>query len=139
MFVQWNRTLHIGIPKVDQEHQHLVAIVNAFHDVHRRGAGREKVFTALNLLMKYVEIHFQHEEALMEAGHYPALEDHRKEHEDLTRQIFDLYARCKRGQAQITDETMEFLKHWLVDHILGMDREIQRYFSCRGIPKGWEM
>ena len=138
MLVQWNRTLRIGIPKVDREHQHLVAIINAFHEVHKSGAGREKVFTALNLLMKYVEVHFEHEEALMEVGHYPGTENHREEHEKLTRQIFDLYARCERGQAQVTDETMEFLKHWLVDHILGMDKEIERYFLCRGIPKGWE-
>ncbi len=138
MFVQWNRTLNIGIPKVDREHRHLVAILNAFHRVHQAGAGPDKVFTALNLLMRYADVHFRDEEALMEAGRYPRLAEHRREHEALTRKIFDLHARCRRGEAEVTDETMEFLKRWLLDHILGMDKEIERYFLCRGIPRGWE-
>ena len=138
MLVQWNRTLNIGIPKVDREHRHLVAIVNAFHEVHLAGASREKVFTALNLLMKYADVHFRNEEALMEAGRYPGLQEHREEHERLTRKIFDLHARCRAGQAEVTDETMAFLKRWLLDHILGMDKKIEKYFLCRGIPRGWE-
>ncbi len=138
MFVQWNRTLEIGIPKVDDEHRHLVDIVNAFHRIYEAGAARDKVFTVLNMLLRYAEIHFRSEEALMEAGNYPGLPEHREEHERLIQEVFELNARYEAADAEITSETMEFLKQWLLDHILSEDMKLREYFERRGIPPGWE-
>ncbi len=138
MFVQWNRTLAIGVPKVDNEHKHLVDVLNAFYRAFQAGVAREKVFAVLNMLLRYAEIHFRNEEALMEAANYPELQEHRKEHERLIEEVFDLNARCEVGKTEITFETMEFLKHWLLDHILAEDKKLRDYFEQRGIPPGWE-
>lgn len=41
LFVSWSDVFAVGIPKVDDEHRRRVGIVDAFHQVHRSGAGRE--------------------------------------------------------------------------------------------------
>ncbi len=137
MFIQWSEIFAVGVPRVDAEHRHLVGVVNAFHQLHRSEAGRDKVFPILNLLARYVEVHFQSEERLMEAGHYPHLPGHRREHEKLAEQIFALAARYEAGDAEITDQVMEFLKHWLLDHILQLDKQLEPFFRERGVPEEW--
>lgn len=137
MYVTWSELFEIGIPKIDAEHRHLTGIVNAFHDVVSAGEARGKVFAVLNLLTQYVEIHFRNEEALMEAGKYPGLLAHRREHERLTVQIFELAERYEAGAAQITTAVMDFLKNWLLDHILQEDRKIGEYFRGREVPAAW--
>jgi len=138
VFIEWSEAFAVGIPKVDAEHRHLVTIVNAFHQVHGSGAGRDKVFPVLNLLVQYVEVHFQSEESLMAAGKYPDLLKHRREHDKLTEQIFELAERYEAGDAEITYEVMEFLKSWLLEHILQMDKKLEPFFRKAGVPQGWE-
>lgn len=138
MFLEWSEVFEVGIPRVDAEHRHLVAVVNSFHEVYRSGAGREKIFPVLNLLVKYVEVHFRSEESLMAAGKYPDLLKHRREHDKLTEQIFDLAQKYEAGDAEIGYEVMEFLKSWLLDHILQRDKRLEPFFRERGIPPGWE-
>lgn len=138
MFLAWSEAFEVGIPKVDAEHRHLVSIVNSFHEVCRSGAGRKRVFPVLNLLVKYVEVHFQSEESLMGAGKYPDLLKHRREHDKLTEQIFELARKYEAGDAEVTGEVMEFLKGWLLDHILQVDKKLEPFFHERGIPPGWE-
>ena len=138
MYMPWSEVLEIGVPTVDGEHRHLAAVVNGFHDLYRAGAARDKIFQVLNLLAKYVEVHFRSEEMLMEAGRYPELLKHRREHDKLAEQIFSLAERYEAGDAEITQEVMEFLKGWLLDHILHTDKKLEPFFQARGIPPGWE-
>lgn len=138
MFIQWSEVFEVGVPRVDAEHRHLVGIVNAFYQVHRSGAAQGKVFSVLNLLVQYVEVHFQSEEALMAAGKYPDLLRHRRDHDRLAEEIFALAARYEAGEAEITDPVMEFLKSWLLEHILHLDQTLGSFFREHGIPPGWE-
>ncbi|MDF1555845.1 MAG: bacteriohemerythrin [Deferrisomatales bacterium] len=137
MLIQWRRQFEIGVEEVDAEHRHLAHLVNSFYDLFRAGAGADKVYTVLNLLVQYVETHFKHEEGLMEAGGYPELERHRALHDTLTEQIFTLNEQCAAGVARLTQATMEFLKTWLLDHILHEDMLIAAHLQGRALPPGF--
>ena len=134
MYIQWSPAFELGIPEIDGEHRHLAAIVNAFYDGYRAGGGRDKIFAVLNLLVKYVEVHFRNEEALMEAGRYPDLLRHRREHERLTAQIFALAEKHEAGDGEICIAVMEFLKGWLIEHILHEDKKIAAHLAERAVP-----
>jgi len=137
MLIQWRRQFEIGVEEVDAEHRHLAHLVNSFYDLFRSGAGADKVYTVLNLLVQYVETHFQNEEGLMETGGYPELERHRALHDALTEQIFILNEQLAAGVARPTEATMEFLKKWLLDHILQEDKLIAAHFEGRNLPPGF--
>jgi hemerythrin len=137
VLIEWRAKFEIGVEEVDAEHRHLAHLVNTFYDLHRAGSGADKVYTVLNLLVQYVEVHFANEERLMEAGGYPELERHRGLHEHLTEEIFALNERCAAGVAKITDATLEFLKEWLLEHILHEDKLIEAHFEGRELPAGF--
>ncbi|MBI5013888.1 MAG: hemerythrin family protein [Deltaproteobacteria bacterium] len=137
VYVPWSPLYEIGVSRIDEQHRGLAALISEFHAALGAGKAREQVFPVLNRLVRYVEEHFRDEEALMEAGHYPELLRQRREHEKLTLEIFALAERSQRGDAEITEEVMEFLKSWLVDHILHQDKKLEGFFRDRGVPAGW--
>ena len=132
MYIQWSPAFEIGVPRIDAEHRHLAGIVNAFYDVFRADGGRSRIFAVLNLLCQYAETHFRDEEELMGQGRYPGLARHRLEHDRLLREVFALNERYAAGEAEITEEVMGFLKHWLLSHILQEDKKLEAHFESVG-------
>lgn len=137
-YVPWSPLYEIEVPRIDEQHRGLASLVSEFHAACAEGCGRERVFPLLNRLVRYAEEHFRDEEALMGAGRYPDLLRQRREHEKLTVAIFALAERYERGEAEITDEVMAFLKAWLIDHILREDKKLEGFFRDHGLPPGWD-
>jgi hemerythrin len=68
----------------------------------------------------------------MEVFAYPGLLEHRVEHDRLSRTVQAFQEQFLHGQAQLTVQLMEFLKTWLVNHLLVSDQKYVDYFtSCR--------
>ena len=137
MYFQWSEAFEIGVRRIDRQHEKLAGLVNAFHEAYVGGGSRELVFPLLNRLVRYVEEHFACEESLMEATWYPELTKQKRAHEALTLKIFALADRYEHGDDAITDETMNFLRSWLFDHILQVDRKMGEYVQARGVPPDW--
>lgn len=137
-FIPWSAAYDVGIPLIDRQHEGLAKTISDFYAVIQSEHRREEIFFLLNNLVRYAEEHFRDEEALMEAGHYPELARQRIEHEKFVRRVFDLAASYQRHEAEIDEKVMEFLKSWLIDHILKEDRKLGVFFTQKGYPKGWE-
>ena len=129
-YIAWSEIFSVGVPELDASHRQLIAIINEFHDAQERGAGVEKLFQVLNALVAYAEQHFADEERRLEEIHYPELLNHRRAHERLLREIFELHGRYERAQADATEDVMSFLKAWLLDHILGFDKKYEPHFEA---------
>lgn len=127
-FTQWDDSFSCHIEEVDADHKHLLDLLNGFYDAYKSGSGREEILGLLRELIKYAEGHFQREEALMDRSGYTALFEHQIVHEDLVRQVFDLHEKYSAGDAHISEEVMEFLRLWLVEHILHMDKQFGDWY-----------
>jgi hemerythrin len=58
---------------------------------------------------------------------YPKLLEHRQKHETCTKQVQDLEAKLFAEASVLTIEVMDFLKHWLEEHILAEDTRYGAY------------
>jgi hemerythrin len=137
MFVIWSPLFEINVPRIDHEHRNLAEILNEFHRAHAEGHEREQCFHTLNRLVQYVEEHFSSEETLMREARYPEFMKHRVEHDKLTKRIFELNEGLADGDDVISDDLLEFLKKWLIDHILHTDMKLKEYFQSNPIPDPW--
>ena len=124
IFLSWREEYLVGIAQIDAEHQYLFKLINDFHDEHARGGKSQDVLHVLNRLVAYAEEHFQHEEALMRSIDYPGLARQQALHEKLFSSIFTLNEKLSQSAAEVDSETLRFLKHWLVGHIVKEDMEI---------------
>jgi hemerythrin len=130
-FAEWDETFSCHIEAVDADHKHLLDLLNGFHEAYRAGKGKEEILGLLRELIKYAEEHFQREERLMDQSGYLDLLEHQIVHEELVTKVFELHEKYASGDAHISDEVMEFLRLWLVEHILHMDKKFGDWYQQR--------
>jgi len=128
-YITWSEVFSVGVPELDAQHRRLVELINDFHGAQEAGSGVATLFGVLNGLVACAEQHFAAEERRMEETHYPDLLRHRREHDRLVREIFELHRRYERGQPDTAEDTMAFLRAWLLDHILGCDKQYENPFA----------
>ncbi len=120
--IDWTDDFKTGITKMDDQHRHLVDIVNKFDDAAKRGKGSRIMTEILNELIGYTVEHFSAEEKLMEDSQYTKLKQHRSQHRQLLQRVERLQFEFDQQGKRITVEVRDFLKYWLINHILKEDK-----------------
>jgi len=65
---------------------------------------------------------------------YPAAAAHKKEHDDLTKQVLDVKKKFQEGAtATLSMEVLNFLRKWLLNHIQGSDKKYGPHLNAKGI------
>jgi methyl-accepting chemotaxis protein len=131
-FFAWNNSYSVGCATMDQEHKRLVEMINNLYSAMRQGKGNKAVGPILDGLVDYTATHFRHEEQLMRETGYGACEEHKREHDNLTRQVLEIQAKC-RAHAVLSLEVMSFVKDWLVNHIQRSDKRYGPHMVKKGI------
>ena len=119
----WLPKYSVGIPQIDVQHQGLVKLINDLHAAMAAGHGKETAGKILEDLVKYTEVHFNFEEAMLRQKGYSQFAAHQATHKKLTAQVVDLREKFRTGKLTLSMEVMHFLKSWLADHIVGHDHK----------------
>ncbi|EKV32081.1 Hemerythrin [Caenispirillum salinarum AK4] len=129
--IQWTDDFLIGHTAIDYDHQMLVNITNQVYDMKNAPkVSNAQIGQCMKQLVDYVERHFRREEEIFGATDYPLTDSHKKMHRDLekvAREIYDLYRR--EPDLLNFGEVTEFLKRWLLDHILKHDMGYKPYLK----------
>lgn len=119
--LSWSSQYLIGNEVIDSEHEELFRLVNEFHSRWVENHSPQDIAKVLNQLIAYAEMHFRHEEKIMEAAAYPNLARHVGIHENMIETIFKLQQSLEEKNIHLEMYTMKFVKSWLVNHILNDD------------------
>lgn len=122
----WTEAMSVGVPALDADHRCLVRIINLLE--HAEGNDVRRVIDiVMDTLDVYCRYHFAREEKVMASCGFPALAFHRREHNGFCRAI----ARMAKPDADAADakELLEFLKTWLLHHILIQDMAYKPYVA----------
>jgi hemerythrin-like metal-binding protein len=133
-YMDWSDNLSVGVDSVDKQHKKLVSMVNYMFDAMKSGKGRDILNKILDGLVDYTIVHFAYEEKLFAATDYSGAIEHKKQHDDLTKQVLAIQEKVKSGASfTLSMEVMEFLKNWLVNHIIGSDKKFGPHLVSKGI------
>ena len=128
--VEWSDDFKIGEKEIDKEHWGLFALINDLADKRAQGASESSIEVTLKALVAYVDVHFEHEERLMQETGYPDLEAHKKIHAALDRRVEGFRFDFEGSPGTFDyDALMEFLSIWLKQHILKVDMEFAAYLK----------
>ena len=128
--LNWNDSLSVGVPTMDQQHRRLVELTNQLYDAMGTGKGDEIKSAVLRDLLTYAQVHFAAEERLMQKHAYPHFASHKVLHDELTDQVLQLKQKLDAGQMVASVTLANFLKDWLQQHITQEDRKYGR-FICQ--------
>lgn len=126
-FCEWTDEMSVGSMELDNQHKHMVEIMNEVYNAFIRGDHREVIGPILDKLSQYVVYHFAMEEVYFELFDFCDKETHIAEHNRFRQVIVDFYNEYKAYNANLTIEILNFLKDWFNDHVLGSDR---KYIDC---------
>ena len=129
----WDNRLKTNITICDEQHQKLIAILNELHDAMKAKKDMDLIGKTLTELIDYTVYHFQTEERLLEDHQFPYLNSHKAEHANLTKEVYDLKKRFNSGEHVMTTEVLSFLKNWVNDHIIGMDKNYTTFLRNKGV------
>jgi hemerythrin len=123
----WDKTLSVDINEIDEDHRRLVELFNILNHAVADGERSDYVEAVLEELISCTVWHFRHEERLMLKHGYGDLQEHKEEHEELIQSARELQQLYLSGGRQLSGDDIEFLEHWLTEHILVADMKLGAY------------
>jgi hemerythrin len=131
-FLKWDDSYNIGIASIDEQHKRLVEIVIALQNSMTGGMSDDCFRGAFDSLIDATATHFRHEEALFENTAYPDAAVHRQQHSELLQHIALFRGEIiDRSDPEKSKAMMNFLRTWLLDHILTTDKGLGVWLNAQ--------
>ena len=127
--MNFDKQLHVGNRLMDREHAVLIEYINTLQGLVDAKSSRHLVGQVLEGLIQYTKTHFYVEEELMHAFRYPDYANHIEAHEKFKVTMHELSSQYKQGETDISNELMNFLKDWLINHIQKVDRKLAEFLK----------
>jgi len=127
----WDDSYKTGVESIDIQHQKLVSLLNELDESLNIGGDTHKVIKLLDELVEYTHFHFKDEEKFMLAHEYntPSFQKHLLAHQEFINQINTAQQACHADPDKVTDDLLDFLVQWLINHILLTDKQMVKDIS----------
>jgi len=133
VFMPWSDELATGIASIDEQHQWLVNTTNQLYDkINTSTPDNKQIGYILESLIDYTFNHFIVEEELFRRLNYPESKAHIDEHNKFAATAANLLAKFEFGES-VNNEALEFLKEWLIHHIMKVDKAYVPFLKEKGI------
>ena len=76
-----------------------------------------------------LEIIVAFENKMMEKYNFKTYDNHKMQHDDILNQVQDIYKQLENGDEILIVNILEFLKKWLINHILKTDLVLGKYLT----------
>jgi hemerythrin-like metal-binding protein len=122
--IQWHSGFSVGIQVIDEQHQHMIEIINALFQELDTSTAEIDLTQFFEEAVNYGEYHFQTEETFFSRFDYPEKERHLAVHVAYKKNLSELF--LKTGDSHLrASELLTFLETWWVEHITGIDQTLR--------------
>lgn len=128
----WSNEFSVGVEEIDDQHKMLFQLVNRLVQAAVKREDQQLTVETLKSLVDYTKTHFALEERLLEASGYPGLPGHREDHRRFIDQVNGIAQKFHVEDRSVTFELINFLKHWLQNHIRHSDMEYAAHLARTG-------
>lgn len=129
----WDKHFVTGLTEVDNQHHHLVDMLNQFGNLlAENDVQMTDVDRLFGELADYATYHFRDEEKLMEEAKVDTRhrDHHLRIHEGFLNDVTSLYSAVSQDNLEQANRLLQFLIHWLAYHILGQDQDMGRQIKA---------
>jgi len=131
--LEWEDKFSVDISMIDEEHKKIIGLLNKAICVKEQNGNPEELREVLREITNYVLTHFKTEESYMKEFNYPEYKDHKEEHRIFSNETTAYKDKVIKGDYQIANEIIEYLKWWLVNHIQVTDKKYTDCFKRNGL------
>lgn len=134
--ITWKDCYATHVSCFDTEHKSLVGLIDEYFRAIREKRGAQVIDEVLAKLLDYTGSHFAHEEKLMQEYGYPRYHAHRQEHLKMIATVKGFQSMLTEGEKDAGDVLLtfrNFLRDWLLNHIVEEDQKYGPFFNEKGI------
>ncbi len=117
----WTDKYSVGCNYIDQQHKKLIDIINELHSAFMGRESKDKLGEILSELVDYTKYHFSAEEEMLKKHGFGPSDLHKKQHQEFVEKIEIFKKRHELGDEILGFDMLNFLKDWLLNHILKTD------------------
>jgi len=128
----WNEKYSVLVGAMDEQHKKLFALINQLHEAMGAGKGKAVIGTVLTELLDYTRTHFTAEEKVLEKFGYTGLAEQKKEHGIFIAKIVEMQQKAAAGSLTVSMEASQFLRDWLTNHIMVVDKKYGSFLIEKG-------
>ena len=129
----WSSSYDLGIESIDIQHRALFDLLSNLHAALEENANDLIKLRILENLIHTCEVHFEYEYKIFIDNKYPYSKDHLKKHELLNKQAVELLRNCSIGKIKIKRKEVEFMRDWLLKHIVVDDQKYAPFMISKGV------
>jgi len=135
--ISWSDRLASGIKLIDNQHKHLIDLINELFILSTKNEKQEKETIAMNILLfiKYLKIHFATEEKIMLTTKFLSYVEHKRDHESFILAVLENIHDYEAGKRISLFNFTKFLRDWILPHITTMDKEYFTYLRKIAVRK----
>jgi hemerythrin len=131
--ILWMEEFSVGVSKMDRQHKKLIGMLNRLINEPGAQTHSETISDLLSGMISYAREHFRDEEALMAEYGYPFKEHQMEQHKEFVVKTVDFCSAVELGVDIVPQVMLDYLKDWLVHHILQQDMRYKQFFLERGV------
>jgi len=128
---EWNASLSLGDAMIDRQHKTWIDLLNQADEACQNAQDSSGAMSCLTGMYLYAKEHFFDEEGLMVRLGYPGRERHKELHKAFVDKTHTLTDACLHGAINY-QELLDFMTHWLKEHITVEDAKIVEYANVKG-------
>ncbi len=127
--IAWTDELSVDHASIDDEHQHLIKVINSLYHSVRTAADKATIEQTFNEMRQYTQNHFANEVQMMTDTNYPELDKHQAMHEAFVKRLDEVYGEYQSGTDSAGVSLMSLLGAWWTAHINTADKALAKYLS----------
>jgi hemerythrin len=132
----WHDKYYIGVEEIDMQHKTFLEMLNKANDAYSSSSksildekGKLAVYSDVLKLREYAFNHFFTEEKCMIKHKYPKFFDHKREHDNFVKAIFEMEEKLFGSEDMTPGELVDFIINWYKTHVTRVDREFGDYLA----------
>lgn len=125
----WDDYYSVGYDLIDEQHKKLVDMINELYASFITGKAQEMAPKIVEEMVKYTDYHFKTEEKFFDKFGYPETENHKIIHKSFVAKVIEVQEGIKSKQVTVSYDIMNFLRKWLLEHILKEDKKFASFFK----------
>ncbi|MGD9978456.1 MAG: bacteriohemerythrin [Bacteroidales bacterium] len=130
---EWKDNYSVSINSIDNDHKRLFELMNQLFDAMTKGEGSKILLPLVDELHRYTAYHFNREEVYFRTTNYPNAQQHVQQHTAFVDKVGEFKAKISAGKLDIAPDLLQFLRDWLLNHILKVDRMYTEHFKKFGV------
>ena len=130
---KWEEKHSTGIQSIDNQHKEIFRYLNSLLDAMKIGQANKVIYQIVFDLENYSLVHFQKEEFFFQRFNYSGAKEHIQQHQFFIQKVSELKSDLKSGNIALSIELLNFLKDWIENHILVVDKNYSECFLKNGL------